>query len=114
MSLLLLAVFLLPIFAQECIDSANPCSTSRSPIKVVATLSALLVLLVGPFLVCALIRRMRQHASAAPPDVTPLRLAPRIRIVRVPPPYMPPSLPGSSHEVDFKAPQVPPPSYSST
>ncbi|KAJ7346709.1 hypothetical protein DFH08DRAFT_1080690 [Mycena albidolilacea] len=99
--LLLLAVFL-PVFAEECIDSATPCSTSRSPLKVFATFSALLVLVVAPFLICALVRR-RKHT--VPPGLTPSR---------VPASYTPPFWNSGLHEAEakFKAPQLPPPSYS--
>ncbi|KAJ6499220.1 hypothetical protein C8R45DRAFT_1071789 [Mycena sanguinolenta] len=102
MSILLLAVFLLPIFTEECID----------PLKVFATFSALsacpfyvlqhhqllaVILLVVPFLICTTVGRIRQ--ATVPPDEIPLPL---------PPSYSTNAPAFGGLHAEFKGPRTPP------
>ncbi|KAK7057116.1 hypothetical protein R3P38DRAFT_3252290 [Favolaschia claudopus] len=99
--LVLLSVFLVPVVADPCIDSHEPCSTARSPIKVFASFSAILVLLLIPFLLTALIRwRLRKAPTAAVPTSYTSAGSNAVQ------------LPSYSLELDSKFPKVPPPSYS--
>ncbi|KAJ7045599.1 hypothetical protein C8F04DRAFT_1065427 [Mycena alexandri] len=94
----------LPVLAISCTpsNSDNPCPT---PLKVFGTFSILLILLVLPFVACALCRRRR---ALAPPNVMPL--GPQASYS---PPFRPSEFPsnGLPFQGDHKTPRLPPPSY---
>ncbi|KAJ7783263.1 hypothetical protein B0H16DRAFT_1496129 [Mycena metata] len=98
----------LPVFAVSCTPSNSDdlCPTPRSPLKVFVTFSILLILLVLPFVACALCRRRR---AIAPHNVMPL--GPQASYS---PPSRPSELPshGLPFQGDYKTPRLPPPSYS--
>ncbi|KAJ7924895.1 hypothetical protein B0H13DRAFT_2314973 [Mycena leptocephala] len=104
--ILALTIFPLHIYAELCTptDSSpdSSCSTPTNPLRVFATFSVLCILLLVPFLACAICRR--RHP--VPPDLIPLRL---------PAPHTPPfpsQPPEPPNEAECKTPRPPPPSYS--